>query len=69
MKLDEIIKILCIKRNTTVAELSSKMGFSKQNLFNKLYRNDMKVSDFEKTLELLNSKIVIVDQESGNPIL
>jgi ribosomal protein S24E len=69
MKLDEIIKILCIKRNTTVAELSSKMGFSKQNLFNKLYRNDMKVSDFEKTLELLNAKIVIVDQESGNPIL
>lgn len=69
MNLSETIKILCIKRNITIAELSSKMGFSKQNLFNKLYRNDMKVSDFEKTLELLNAEIRIFDKETGNEIV
>ena len=69
MNLSETIKILCIKRNITIAELSSKMGFSKQNLYNKLYRNDMKVSDFEKTLELLNAEIRIFDKETGNEIV
>ena len=69
MNLSETIKILCIKRNITIAELSSKMGFSKQNLFNKLYRNDMKVSDFEKTLELLNAEIRIFYKETGNEIV
>ena len=69
MNLSETIKILCIKRNITIAELSSKMEFSKQNLFNKLYRNDMKVSDFEKTLELLIAEIRIFDKETGNEIV
>ena len=71
MNVSEIIKIICVKRNITVAELSVKMGFSKQNLFNKLYRNDMKVSDLEKILDALDCelKICILDKESKQPIL
>lgn len=71
MNVSEIIKIICVKRNITVAELSVKMGFSKQNLFNKLYRNDMKVSDLEKILDALDCefKICVLDKESKQPIL
>lgn len=69
MNLNEIIRILCVKRNTTVAKLSEKMGKTKQNLFMKLYRNDMKVSDFEKTLELLNAEIRIFDKTTGTEIV
>lgn len=71
MDVSEIIKIICVKRNITVAELSVKMGFSKQNLFNKLYRNDMKVSDLEKILDALDCelKICVLDKESKQPIL
>jgi hypothetical protein len=71
MNVNEIIKIICVKRNITVAELSVKMGFSKQNLFNKLYRNDMKVSDLEKILDALDCelKIGVLDKESKQPIL
>jgi len=71
MNVSEIIKIICIKRNTTIAELSVKMGFSKQNLFNKLYRNDMKVSDLEKVLAALDCelKIDVLDKDTKQPIL
>ena len=71
MNVSEIIKIICVKRNITVAELSVKMGFSKQNLFNKLYRNDMKVSDLEKILDALDCELKrgVLDKESKQPIL
>lgn len=67
MNVNEIIKILCIKRGTTIAQLSVKLGNSKQNLFNKIYRNNMKLSDLEKILSLLNAEIVIIDKETGKP--
>lgn len=71
MNVSELIKILCVKRNTTIAELSVKMGNSKQNLFNKLYRNDMKISDLEKILDALDSelKISVIDKNSKEPII
>lgn len=66
MNISEMVKILCIKRNTSVAELSVKLGNSKQNLFNKLYRNDMKTSDLEKIAAALNCelKISFIDKNS-----
>lgn len=67
MNVNEIIKILCIKRGTTIAQLSVKLGNSKQNLFNKMYRNNMKLSDLEKILSLLNAEIVIIDKETVKP--
>ena len=71
MNISELIKILCVKRNITVAELSVKMGFSKQNLFNKLYRNDMKVSDLEKVLGALDCelKLGVIDKATNQPII
>lgn len=67
MNINEIIKILCIKRGATIAQLSIALGNSRQNLFNKMYRNNMKLSDLEKVLSLLNAEIVIIDKETGKP--
>ncbi len=67
MNINETIKILCIKRGTTIARLSVALGNSKQNLFNKMYRNNMKLSDLEKILSLLNAELVIIDKETGQP--
>lgn len=71
MNISEMVKILCIKRNTSVAELSVKLGNSKQNLFNKLYRNDMKTSDLEKIAAALNCelKITFVDKNSKEVLI
>ncbi len=71
MNIAEMIKILCVKRNTSVAELSVKLGNSKQNLFNKLYRNDMKLSDIEKIAEALGCEISLhfVDRESKEALV
>lgn len=66
MDLAEKIKILCIKKKTNVAELSVKLGNSKQNLFNKLYRNNMKASDLEKIADALDCdlKIEFIDRKT-----
>lgn len=71
MNIAEMIKILCVKRNTSVAELSVKLGNSKQNLFNKLYRNDMKLSDIEKIAEALGCDISLqfVDKDTKQPLI
>lgn len=66
MDISEKIKLLCVKRKTNITELSVKLGNSKQNLFNKLYRNDLKISDFEKIVNALDCelKIEIVDKNT-----
>ena len=71
MNISEIIKILCVKKEISVAELSVKLGNTKQNLFNKLYRNDMKVSDLEKIAEALGCdlKITFVDKPGNIPLV
>ena len=71
MNLNELIKILCIKRQTTVAELSVKLGNTKQNLFNKIYRNNMKVSDLEKIAAALNARLEVrfIDNETNEVIV
>lgn len=71
MDINESIRILCIKRKMTVADLSVKLGNSKQNLYNKLYRNDMKISDLEKIAEALdcNVQINFTDKKTSTPVL
>lgn len=66
MNISEMIKILCVKRSVSVAQLSVKLGNTKQNLFNKLYRNDMKLSDVEKVAGALNADVELhfVDRDS-----
>ncbi len=71
LDINEIIRLLCVKRKVTVAELSVMLGRSKQNLFNKLYRNNMKVSDLKKIADILNAEVTITftDKESGEKLV
>jgi len=71
MNIAEMIKILCVKRNLSVAELSVKLGNTKQNLFNKLYRNDMKLSDIEKIADALNCELSLqfIDKETKDVLV
>lgn len=70
MNIAETIKILCVRRGISVAELSVRLGNSKQNLFNKLYRNDMKLSDVEKIAEALGADLSLkfIDKQTGEAL-
>ena len=71
INIQETIKILCIKRNTSVTRIAEKMGKTKQNLYNKMHRNDMKLSELEKILNMLDyeMKIVIVDKNTKENVM
>ena len=60
INIKEIIEIGCIKNNISVTELAQKLGTSKQNLFNKLYRNDLRFSDLQKICDVLGIEIKFI---------
>ncbi len=50
----ERIRVLLIKRKMTASQLAEKLGISRQNLSNKLSRDDFSTSDLVKIAEALN---------------
>lgn len=71
LDINEITRLLCVKRKITVAELSVKLGKSKQNLFNKLYRGDMKLSELRRIADMLeiDLDITFTDRLTGESIV
>jgi len=71
MNMREYIKLCCVKRNITEAELARRMGQTPQNLNNKYKRNTFKVSELDKIAEALGATLSIsfIDNETGNPII
>lgn len=63
MELKREIKILLAKKDMNMSDLANKMGMTKQNLSNKLSRNDMRVSEFENICNILDAELII--QEKG----
>lgn len=57
INIKKIIEIGCIKNNITITDLAKKLNTSKQNLFNKLYRNDLKLSDIIEICNQLGIEI------------
>jgi len=57
INIKEIIEIGCIKNNIRITDLAKKLNTSKQNLFNKLYRNDLKLSDIIEICNQLGIEI------------
>ncbi len=55
--IEEKIRILCIKKKSSLTSLAEKLGCTKQNLFIKLKRNDMKLSDICKMVEALGGEV------------
>lgn len=68
MNIKQIIEIGCTKRKISVTDLAVKIGTSKQNLFNKLYRNDIKTSDLEKLCNELDISIKFIDNLDGKEL-
>lgn len=59
MELKHEIKILLAKNDMNMSDLAAKMGMTKQNLSNKLSRNDMRVSELESICKELDAKLII----------
>lgn len=60
MNIREIVEIGCIKENISITDLAQKLETSKQNLFNKLYRNDLKFSDLQKICNTLGIEVKFI---------
>lgn len=54
MTISEKIRLLLLRRNTTITALAVKMGISRQYLSKKLKNNDFSVSDLSKIATALN---------------
>jgi len=48
------IKIVLIKRNMTVKELASRLGYTSQNLSNKFRRDNFSINELTKIADILD---------------
>lgn len=62
MKLKHEIKILLAKNDMNMSDLAAKLGMTKQNLSNKLSRNDMRVSELEAICKELDAELIILEK-------
>lgn len=60
---NEKIRILLKRKNLTVTELSEKIGTTRQNLTNKLARNNFNENDLKLIASALNCTINITFQD------
>lgn len=60
MDIREIIEIGCVKNKMSITDLANKINSSKQNLFNKLGRNNLKFSDLETICNTLGIEIKFI---------
>ena len=60
MDIKEIIEIGCVKNKMSVSDLAREINTSKQNLFNKLTRNNLKFSDLEELCNVLGIEIKFI---------
>ena len=67
---NEKIRLLLKRKNITITELADKIDTTRQNLTNKLSRNNFNEIDLQKIAEALDQELSIVfkDKESGNEL-
>lgn len=63
LETNEKIRILLKRRNITVTELAEKIGTTRQNLTNKLSRNNFNEKDIRLIAEVLSCNINIVFED------
>ena len=71
MNMREYIKLCCVKRDITEAELARRMGQTPKNLNHQPKRNTLTVSEPEKIAEALGATLSVsfIDNETGKPII
>lgn len=63
MDLQNEIKKMLKDKNMSASELARCLGTSRQNLGNKLKRNNLKISDFNEILDIVGYEIKFVKKE------
>lgn len=71
MNIADDIKVILIRRKSTLSELAERTGQSQPNLTNKMKRNDFKTSELEKIAAALDSHLEIkfIDNATNQPII
>lgn len=71
MNIADDIKVILIRRKSTLSELAERTGQSQPNLTNKMKRNDFKTSELEKIAAALDSHLEIkfIDNATDQPII
>jgi len=71
MNIKEYIKLCCVKRNISNAELARLTGQTPQNFNQKMQRNSFQSSELEKIANSLNADLEIkfIDRETGKAII
>ncbi|MBQ6782308.1 MAG: helix-turn-helix transcriptional regulator [Treponema sp.] len=72
MNSTEYIRLCLVKRNNmSVAELAEKTGQTRQNLSNKMQRNEWKQAELEKIAAALDADLDIrfIDHATDEPII
>lgn len=62
MDLKHEIRVLLAKKDMNMSDLAAKLGMTKQNLSNKLSRNDMRVSELESICKELDAELIIKEK-------
>ena len=65
MGVSKAIKQLMQERNMKVKDLAEAMGFSAQNMSNKLYRDSFSYNEVVKIADILNCDIKIITRDTG----
>lgn len=72
MNTTEYIRLALVKRNNmSISDLAERTGQTRQNLSNKIQRNEWKQSELEKIADALGAHLEIkfIDNETGEPII
>ena len=59
MDIAEKVRILAVKSKTSVQQIAEKSGQSSANLYNKLSRNDFKLSELERIANAVDAKVEV----------
>lgn len=59
MDIAEKVRILAVKSKTSVQQIAEKSGQSSANLYNKLSRNDFKLSELERIANAIGATLEV----------
>ena len=67
----EMIRLLAKRKGVTVGFIADGLGHSRQNLSNKLRKNEFKVSELEEIATAVGARVELhfVDNKTGNRII
>lgn len=71
MNIKEYIKLCCVKRDISNAELARRTGQTSQNFNQKMQRNSFQTAELEKIAAALDARLDVrfLDNATGEPVI